>query len=243
MYNQITVVGNVGRDPEMRYSRNGTPMVNFSVATNHRYNVTAEDGNREQREETNWFRISAFGNLAENCDRYVTKGMLVLVTGRLNLNQYTDNDGQPRASMEVSATTVKFLSSVQTQTEAEDANGGETPHVDAPPENPPSEGPVNRQGYGSQNNPRQEEGYGADGTTQPYGAPPNEQRYPNYPQRPNYGGGRTQRDGGQPQRGGGQTQRGGGQPQRSGGQPQYGGGYAQPSNPSPQDDWMNAPRN
>ena len=215
MYNKITIVGNVGRDPEMRYTRNGTPVTNFNVPSNHRYYVTAEDGSREQREETNWFRIQAFGSIAENCERYVTKGMLVLVEGRLNQDEYTDNEGNSRASLNVIASAVRFLSNPQAQAEVEGANGGETPNVGAPPENPPSEGPVNRQGYPPQNNPQ---GYGADGTNRPYSAPPNEQRYPNYPQRPNYGSG---------------------QPNYGGGQPQYGGGYAQPTGQTaPKDDWL-----
>ena len=104
--NKMMVIGNVGSDPEMRYTPNGSAVTNFSVATNRRY--TTADG--EQREETEWFRVAAWNRLAETCNQYVTKGMKIYVEGRLNSRPYITQDGQARAGNEISAFEVKFLS-------------------------------------------------------------------------------------------------------------------------------------
>ena len=77
--NKIMVIGNLGSDPEMRYTPNGQAVTNFNVATNYRYNTA--DG--EQREETEWFRVSVFGRQAESCNQYLAKGRKVYVDGRL----------------------------------------------------------------------------------------------------------------------------------------------------------------
>ena len=112
MYHKIIIVGNLGRDPEMRYTPDGTAVTNFSVATNRRWN--SADGS--QAEETIWFRITAWRQLAELCNQYLSKGRSVLVEGRMTPDRetggpriWTGNDGQPRASYEVTALTVKFL--------------------------------------------------------------------------------------------------------------------------------------
>lgn len=112
MYQKLTIVGNLGQDPEMRYTPDGTPVTNFSVATNRRW--TNQDGS--QGEETVWFRITAWRRLAEVCNEYLEKGRQVLVEGRLRPDRetggprvWTGRDGQPRASFEVTAMTVKFL--------------------------------------------------------------------------------------------------------------------------------------
>jgi len=114
MFHTVIIVGNVGRDAEMRFTPSGQAVASFSVATNRQY--TASSG--EQVKETVWFRISAWGKQAEICNQYVKKGMKVLVEGRLNADQgtggprvWTANDGTPRASFEVTAGTVRFLSS------------------------------------------------------------------------------------------------------------------------------------
>jgi single-strand DNA-binding protein len=111
MYQQLTIVGNLGGDPTMKFLPNGTPVTNFSVATNRRW--TGSDG--QQQEETTWFRVSAFGRLAETCNEYLSTGRQVLVVGRLRPDDdggprvWEGNDGQPRASFEVTAQTVQFL--------------------------------------------------------------------------------------------------------------------------------------
>lgn len=113
MYQKIIVVGNLGRDPEMRYTPSGQAVTNFSVATNRQY--TASDGQRVK--ETVWFRVSAWGRQAETCNEYLRKGSKVLVEGRLTADPatggprtWTGNDGQLRASYEITAQSVNFLS-------------------------------------------------------------------------------------------------------------------------------------
>jgi single-strand DNA-binding protein len=108
--NKLLVIGNVGTDPEMRYTPNGNPVTTFSVATNRRY--TTSEG--EQREETEWFRVNAWNRLAETCNQYVTKGMKVYVEGRLKSSPYTANTGEARAGNEITANEVKFLDRAQT---------------------------------------------------------------------------------------------------------------------------------
>lgn len=103
--NKIFIIGNVGGDPEMRYTPNGDPVTSFSVATNRRYTSQGE-----QREETQWFRVSAWNRLAETCNQYVTKGMKVFVDGRLSVQEYVAQDGQTRTSLNVTAFDVQFLS-------------------------------------------------------------------------------------------------------------------------------------
>jgi len=112
MYHTIIIVGNVGRDPEMRYIPSGQAVTSFSVATNRQYT----NSNGEQIKETIWFRISAWGKLAETCNMYLKKGSKVLVEGRLTPDANTGGpriwsgqDGQARASFEVTASTVRFL--------------------------------------------------------------------------------------------------------------------------------------
>ena len=105
MYNKIILIGNVGNDPEMRYTPNGNPVTSFRMATNRRY--TTGDG--QQHDETVWFSVSAWNRLAETCNQYVTKGMKVFVEGRLSTREWAGNDGQMRTSLEVTASEVRFL--------------------------------------------------------------------------------------------------------------------------------------
>jgi len=114
MYQRITIVGNLGTDPTMRYTPSGQAVTNFNVATNRKY--TASSG--EKVNETTWFRVSVWGKQAESTNQYLHKGSKVLVEGRLNPDKqtggprlWTGNDGQPRASFEITAMTVRFLSS------------------------------------------------------------------------------------------------------------------------------------
>lgn len=113
MFHTVILIGNLGRDPEMRYTPSGQPVTSFSVATNRRYT----NANGEQVEETLWFRVTTWGKLAETCNQYLKKGSKVLVEGRLTGDPRTGGpriwngqDGQPRASFEVTAQTVRFLS-------------------------------------------------------------------------------------------------------------------------------------
>ena len=105
--NKVTIIGNLGSDPEMRYTPSGQSVTQFSVATNRRY--TAPDG--ERREETEWFRVNTYGRLADVANQYLTKGQQVYVEGRLRSSAYVGRDGQPRASLDVHASDIQFLGS------------------------------------------------------------------------------------------------------------------------------------
>ena len=105
MYQNIVLVGHLGRDPEMRYTPSGTPVTNFSVATTRKWT----DAEGQQQEKTTWFRVNAWGRLAETCNQYLTKGQLVLVEGEVDASAWTDRDGEARASLELRAWKVRFL--------------------------------------------------------------------------------------------------------------------------------------
>ena len=113
MYHTIIIVGNLGKDPEMRYTPSGQAVTSFSVASNRKY--TSSNG--EQVNETIWFRISAWGKQAEICNQYLKKGSKVLIEGRLTPDKNTGGpriwqkqDGSSGSSFEVTAQTVRFLS-------------------------------------------------------------------------------------------------------------------------------------
>ncbi|HTP07220.1 MAG TPA: single-stranded DNA-binding protein [Anaerolineae bacterium] len=114
MYQQIIVVGNLGKDPEMRYTPSGTPVTSMNIATNRKY--TGSDG--QVVKETTWFRVSVFGKMAETCAQYLKKGSAVLVEGRLTPDKnsggprtYQRQDGTMGATYEVFANNVRFLGS------------------------------------------------------------------------------------------------------------------------------------
>ena len=113
-FHTIIITGNLGRDPEMRYTPSGQAVTSFSVAQNDSYT----NSNGEKVKRTLWFRVTAWGKQAETCNQYLKKGAMVLVEGRLTADPATGNpriwsgqDGQARASFEVTASTVRFLSS------------------------------------------------------------------------------------------------------------------------------------
>lgn len=103
--NKIIVIGHLGRDPEMRYTPNGQGVTSFSIASSRRYTTAAG----EQREETEWFNVSAWGRLADLCNQYLAKGRQVYVEGRLSSRSYQARDGQTRFVNEISLTDVQFL--------------------------------------------------------------------------------------------------------------------------------------
>jgi single-strand DNA-binding protein len=103
--NKVMVIGNLGADPEMRYTANGKAMTSFRVATSRNY--TASDG--ERREETEWFSVVAWDKLAETCSQFLQKGRRVYVEGRLRTRSWEAPDGQRRYRTEVIANTVLFL--------------------------------------------------------------------------------------------------------------------------------------
>ena len=107
MYQQITLVGNLGQDPEMRYTPSGVPVTSFSVAVNKRW--TNQEG--QQQDKTTWFRVTTWRKQAEVVSQYLTKGSRVLVVGEVDeARPWTDRDGNNRASLEVTANQVRFMS-------------------------------------------------------------------------------------------------------------------------------------
>jgi len=106
MYQRITIIGNLGGDPQERKTPDGTPVTSFSVATNKRWT----DGSGEQQERTVWFRVTAWRRLAETCAKYLRVGRQVYVEGELREPEpYQSRDGEWRASLDLTAYTVKFL--------------------------------------------------------------------------------------------------------------------------------------
>lgn len=112
MYQKLTVIGYLGREPEMRFLLDGTAVTNLNVATTRKWT----DRNGQSADETTWFRVSVWGKQAEAANQYLTKGSMVLVEGRLKVNAETGgpntfkrNDGTVGASFEVIADTVRFL--------------------------------------------------------------------------------------------------------------------------------------
>lgn len=103
--NKVMLIGNVGIDPEMRFTPNGIPVTSFSVATNRFF--TSPEGDR--REETTWFRVVTFRKQAESCSQFLTKGQRVYVEGRLRTREWEGQDGQKRTTIEVLADRVLFL--------------------------------------------------------------------------------------------------------------------------------------
>lgn len=104
--NKVMIIGNLGSDPEMRYTPTGRPVTSFGVATSRNW-VTSEG---EQREATEWFRVVAWGNLAEICNKYLRKGSRVYVEGRLQTRSW-DNQGQRHYRTEVVANEMVLLDS------------------------------------------------------------------------------------------------------------------------------------
>lgn len=100
MFHKLTIVGNLGNEPTMKYTTDGKAVTTFSVAASNR------------KDETTWFRVTVFGQQAETCNQYLHKGSKVLVEGRLKpeINVYQRKDGSYAASYDVTADTVRFLS-------------------------------------------------------------------------------------------------------------------------------------
>ena len=103
--NKVILIGNLGRDPELRYTKNGQAVANFSLATTDSYG--GRDGQREER--TEWHRIVAWAKTAELCAQYLAKGRSVYIEGQLRTREWEDKDGNKRQTTEVHAQTVQFL--------------------------------------------------------------------------------------------------------------------------------------
>jgi single-strand DNA-binding protein len=113
MYSKIIIIGNLGRDPELKFTADGKAVANFSVATSRKYG---------EKDETTWFRVSVWGKQAESCNTYLSKGSKVLVEGRLKAepNVYQRKDGTWASSYELTAESVRFLTAKGEQVESAD---------------------------------------------------------------------------------------------------------------------------
>ena len=103
--NKVILVGNLGRDPELRYTQNGQAVANFTLATSESWT----DKSGEKAERTEWHRIVTWGKLAEMCAQYLSKGRTVYIEGRLQTRDWEDRDGNKRQTTEINAGTVQFL--------------------------------------------------------------------------------------------------------------------------------------
>ncbi len=103
--NKVMIIGNLGSEPEMRFTPNGNPVTSFRVATNRVYNT----GEGERKTETEWFSVVTWNKLAESCNQYLSKGKLVYVEGRLHTSTWEGQDGQKHYRTEIIANTVTFL--------------------------------------------------------------------------------------------------------------------------------------
>ena len=108
-FNKVILVGNLGRDPELRYTAQGTPVCSFSMATNER----RKDKTGEMQDVTTWFRVTLWGRQAETASQYLQKGRPVYIEGRLRVEEWTDRDGKPRHTLEVHATDMQFIGSAR----------------------------------------------------------------------------------------------------------------------------------
>lgn len=113
-FNKITLVGNLGKDPELRYTPQGDAVCSFSMATNER----KKDKSGEFQNVATWFRVTLWGRQAETASKYLTKGRQVYIEGRLRMEEYTDREGNIQKTLEVNGTDMQFIGS------REDAGGG-----------------------------------------------------------------------------------------------------------------------
>lgn len=134
-FNKIIIVGNLGRDPELRYTPQGTAVCNFSMATNEK----RRDKSGELQDITTWFKITLWNRQAENAAKYLTKGSPVYIEGRLKLDEWTDRDGNTRQTLDVTATDMQFISA-GARTEEMSASAGVSSSANEFPQSGDNEG-------------------------------------------------------------------------------------------------------
>jgi len=126
--NKVQIIGHLGKEPEMRYTPSGKPVTTFTVAVSRSWNT----GDGERHSETEWFNVVAWGNLAEICNTYLTKGQQVYVEGRLQTRRWEDKEGNKHSSVEVVANEMMMLG------ERRDHNNSQSTSDSAPEGNHPS---------------------------------------------------------------------------------------------------------
>lgn len=148
-WHQTIIVGNLGQDPEMRYTQDGTAVCSFSVAVSERW---TDRRSGERRERTTWYRVSAWRGLGETCNRFLSKGRQVMVIGRVSARAYTNREGEAAASLGLDAREVQFLGSGRSSGDATDGygqSGGQKRESFAPPARRSSSSPETRGDYSS----------------------------------------------------------------------------------------------
>ena len=125
MLNKVMLIGRLGRDPELRYTQNGTPVTTLNIATDESY--TDREGNRVER--TEWHRVTVFQRQAENCATYLGKGSLVFVEGSLQTRKWQDQQGMDRYTTEIKAQRVQFLDRRNSRQGQDGENGGYQPRA------------------------------------------------------------------------------------------------------------------
>ncbi len=105
-WHQTIIIGNVGREPDMRYTPTNIPVCSFSVAVTERWN---DSQNNEKKEKTTWYRVTCWRKLAETANRYVKKGMPIMVVGTVEVRAYKNSAGEPAATLELTASNFQFL--------------------------------------------------------------------------------------------------------------------------------------
>ena len=131
--NKVILIGNLGRDPELRYTQNGQPVANFTLATSESWT----DRSGEKKEQTEWNRVVAWGKLAELCSQYLAKGRSVYIEGRLQTREWEDKAGNKRSTTEINAQTVQFLNSPRgSQRDENQASGAPAPSAEPATQEP-----------------------------------------------------------------------------------------------------------
>lgn len=125
--NKVILLGNLGRDPELRYTQGGQAVANFTLATSENWN----DKNGERVERTEWHRVVVWGKVAELCSKYLSKGRSVYLEGRIQTREWEDKEGQKRYTTEVNAQTVQFLGN--NRSEGSEASKGENTQPESIP--------------------------------------------------------------------------------------------------------------
>jgi len=140
--NKVILVGNLGRDPETRYTGSGQAVCNFSIATSE----TFKDRNGERQKRTEWHKIVVWGKLAEICQQYLKKGAQIFIEGRIQSREWQDKEGNKRTSFEIVARDMRMLGSRAESAMGASAAAGGSPSADfdsqaAPAEEHPAAGP------------------------------------------------------------------------------------------------------
>ncbi len=134
-WHQTIIIGNLGADPEMRYLQDGNSVCSLNVAVNDSWH---DRRTGERREQTTWYRVSAWRDLGERCNRHLSRGRQVMVIGRVSARAYTNRNGEPAASLDMHAFDVRFMGRRGEQEGGEGGGGGYSREDFAPPGHSPA---------------------------------------------------------------------------------------------------------